>query len=109
MGAMDARTNKIHRIHVYPDEKVPDAVVFDIWLEDHTLGNVLRMELLRNESVLFVGYKVPHPLDHMIQLRLQTLPKTSPEMALRRAIRNLRSEQVHAGAVRSGRCTSAAR
>merc|ERR1719198_244695 len=89
---MDNRIKKIHRIHQWKDEKVPDAVVFQIWLEDHTLGNILRMELLRNENVLFAGYKVPHPLDHMIELRIQTLPKSSPEQALRRAVRNLRQE-----------------
>lgn len=90
--ARDKRTGQIHRIHIYPDEKVPHAVVFVIWLEDHTLGNLLRMELLRNADVLFVGYKVPHPLDNMIELRLQTLAKSTPEEALRRAIANLRSE-----------------
>ncbi|CAK0854466.1 unnamed protein product, partial [Prorocentrum cordatum] len=77
---------------IYPDEKVPDACVFHIWLEDHTLGNILRMELLRNEAVLFAGYKVPHPLNHMIELRVQTLPKTTPEAAVRHAVANLRSE-----------------
>lgn len=90
--AMDTRINRIHRIHVYPDEKVPNAVTYVIWLEDHTLGNLLRMELLRNETVIFCGYKVPHPLNHMIELRLQTLPKSSPEMALRHAIANLKQE-----------------
>merc|ERR1719458_480169 len=84
--------NKIHRIHKYVDEKVPDAVVFHVWLEDHTLGNILRMELLRNENVLFVGYKVPHPLNHMIELRLQTMPRTTPEAVLRHAIANLKTE-----------------
>mmetsp|Transcript_53140 Transcript_53140/g.154648 ORF Transcript_53140/g.154648 Transcript_53140/m.154648 type:complete len:238 (+) Transcript_53140:120-833(+) len=90
--AMDTRSGEIHRIHVYPDEKVPNACTYVIWLEDHTLGNILRMELLRNESVLFVGYKVPHPLNHMIELRIQTLPKSSPELALRHAIANLKTE-----------------
>mmetsp|Transcript_4507 Transcript_4507/g.10322 ORF Transcript_4507/g.10322 Transcript_4507/m.10322 type:complete len:233 (-) Transcript_4507:157-855(-) len=90
--ALDSRTNEIHRIHVYPDEKVPNAATYHIWLEDHTLGNMLRMELLRNETVLFCGYKVPHPLNHMIELRVQTLPKSSPELALRHAIVNLKSE-----------------
>lgn len=90
--ARDDRIGQIRRIHIYPDEKVPDAAIFKIWLEDHTLGNILRMELLRNENVLFAGYKVPHPLDHMIELRVQTLPKSSPQTALRIAIRNLRGE-----------------
>eukprot|EP00929_Paragymnodinium_shiwhaense_P122919 TRINITY_DN96210_c0_g1_i1.p1 TRINITY_DN96210_c0_g1~~TRINITY_DN96210_c0_g1_i1.p1 ORF type:complete len:209 (-),score=30.61 TRINITY_DN96210_c0_g1_i1:103-729(-) len=86
------KTGIIKRIHVQPDEKVPDACLFTIWLEDHTLGNMLRMELLRNDMVIFAGYKVPHPLNHMIELRVQTLPKSSPEIALRRAVANLRSE-----------------
>jgi len=90
--AFDTRYGAIRRIQIWPDEKVPDAVVFKIWLEDHTLGNILRMELLRNENVLFAGYKVPHPLDHMIELRVQTLPKSNPQTALRSAIRNLRGE-----------------
>mmetsp|Transcript_11905 Transcript_11905/g.23100 ORF Transcript_11905/g.23100 Transcript_11905/m.23100 type:complete len:214 (-) Transcript_11905:76-717(-) len=90
--AMDTRVGKIHRIHVYPDEKVPNAATYVVWLEDHTLGNILRMELLRNEAVLFVGYKVPHPLNHMIELRIQTMPRTSPEAVLRHAIVNLKAE-----------------
>merc|ERR1719215_1377330 len=90
--AMDPLTGKIHRIHVRPDGKVPDAIIYDIWLEDHTLGNALRMELLRNEAVLFAGYKVPHPLNNMIELRVQTLPKTTPEAAVRVAVANLKSE-----------------
>jgi len=90
--AKNPLTGKIERIHIKPDEKVPDAVVYDIWLEDHTLGNSLRMELLRNELVLFAGYKVPHPLNNMIELRVQTLPKTTPEIAVRTAIRNLKAE-----------------
>mmetsp|Transcript_101384 Transcript_101384/g.286000 ORF Transcript_101384/g.286000 Transcript_101384/m.286000 type:complete len:200 (+) Transcript_101384:116-715(+) len=90
--AMDHKTGKIKRIHIVPDEKVPDACLFKIWLEDHTLGHTLRMELLRNEDVLFAGYKVPHPLDHMIELRVQTLPKSSPEIVLRHAVENIRTE-----------------
>jgi len=90
--AVDPRIGEKRRIHIYPDEKVPDAATFQIWLEDHTLGNILRMELLRNENVLFAGYKVRHPLDHMIELRIQTLPKSNPETALRAAVKNLRGE-----------------
>lgn len=90
--AHDPRIGKIRRIHVYNDEKVPDAMIFKIWLEDHTLGNILRMELLRNENVLFAGYKVPHPLDHMIEMRVQTMSKITPQHALRAAIKNLRGE-----------------
>eukprot|EP00438_Fugacium_kawagutii_P024952 Skav213209 [mRNA] locus=scaffold2826:535361:539203:- [translate_table: standard] len=100
------------RIKVVPDEKVSNAVVLHTYVEDHTLGNLLRMELLRNEAlptpelseaVLFAGYKVPHPLklgsvlsqadrEHMIELRVQTTPAIQPEAALRHAVKNLQSE-----------------
>eukprot|EP00927_Polykrikos_kofoidii_P062327 TRINITY_DN57133_c0_g1_i1.p2 TRINITY_DN57133_c0_g1~~TRINITY_DN57133_c0_g1_i1.p2 ORF type:complete len:201 (+),score=46.07 TRINITY_DN57133_c0_g1_i1:153-755(+) len=89
--ALDKFGNK-KRIHVKQDEKVPDCTLFTVWLEDHTIGNLLRMELLRNDNVIFAGYKVPHPLDHMIEMRVQTLPRSSPELAMRRAIANLRHE-----------------
>ena len=39
--------------------------------EDHTLGNLLRHQLLKDPNVLFAGYKNPHPLDHNIILRVQ--------------------------------------
>jgi len=88
----DKRVNKMHRIHMYPDEKVPDACLFKVFLEDHTMGNALRMELLRNEDVIFAAYRVPHPYNHMIEIRVQTTAKSSCELAMRRAIRNLRAE-----------------
>lgn len=91
-AAFDKRYGERRRIHIYPDEKVPDAVVVHIWLEDHTLGNILRMELLRNKEVLFCGYKVPHPLNHMIEIRLQTMPTTTPEKVIKHAVKNLRGE-----------------
>mmetsp|Transcript_54355 Transcript_54355/g.129517 ORF Transcript_54355/g.129517 Transcript_54355/m.129517 type:complete len:207 (-) Transcript_54355:28-648(-) len=90
--AYDPIKQKIHRVHRRPDNKVSGACEYHIWLEDHTLGNILRMELLRDEHVLFAGYKVPHPLNHMIELRVQTRPSSTPDMAIRRAIKNLRGE-----------------
>lgn len=91
-AAFDKRYGEKRRIQIYPDEKVPDAVVIHVWLEDHTLGNSLRMELLRNKEVLFVGYKVPHPYNHMLEFRIQTLPTTTPEKVIKHAIKNLRGE-----------------
>lgn len=90
--AFDKRINKVHRIHIYPDEKVPDACLFRVFLEDHTIGNSLRMELLRNEEVIFAAYRVPHPYNHTIEIRVQTTAKSSPELAMKRAIKNLRAE-----------------
>jgi DNA-directed RNA polymerase I and III subunit RPAC2 len=47
--------------------------------EDHTLGNSLRYILSKQISTDFVGYTIPHPSEHKIQLRLQTKPFKSEE------------------------------
>lgn len=40
------------------DQKVPNAAIFTINKEDHTLGNMIRDQLLKDPNVLFAGYKV---------------------------------------------------
>ncbi|XP_021728512.1 DNA-directed RNA polymerases II, IV and V subunit 11-like isoform X2 [Chenopodium quinoa] len=42
---------------------------FTIEREDHTIGNILRMQLHRDPNVLFAGYKLPHPLQYKILVR----------------------------------------
>ena len=41
-------------------------------LEDHTLGDLLRIYLLRHKQVRFAGYRLSHPLDDTLELRVQT-------------------------------------
>ena len=60
--------------------------------EDHTLGNMIRCQLLKDPNVLFAGYKNPHPLEHKIILRIQTTSDYTPQDALRNAITDLISE-----------------
>lgn len=52
------------------DQKVPDAATFTILAEDHTMANLLRMQLLRNPDVLFAGYQVPHPLSTSCEMEV---------------------------------------
>jgi DNA-directed RNA polymerase II subunit RPB11 len=42
--------------------------------------------LQRQPSVLFSGYRVPHPLDYSFQLRIQTNKETTPNDAFATAI-----------------------
>merc|ERR1712060_367557 len=51
------------------------------------------MQLLEDDQVLFSGYRVPHPLEPAIQVRVQTrAEKPGPVQALQGAISNLKSE-----------------
>ncbi|KNC78132.1 RNA polymerase Rpb3/Rpb11 dimerization domain-containing protein, partial [Sphaeroforma arctica JP610] len=65
--------------------------------EDHTLGNVLRHQLLKDPAVLFSGYHIIHPLEFKFELRVQTDPNGTytPEDALENAIKDLISECSH--------------
>lgn len=58
--------------------------------EDHTIGNSLRYVLMRQPSVDFCGYTVPHPSEPLMHVRLQTKGETSDEV-LRQGIEDLKS------------------
>ncbi|XP_044757789.1 DNA-directed RNA polymerase II subunit RPB11 [Coccinella septempunctata] len=74
------------------DTKVPNAAIFTVNKEDHTLGNMIRNQLLKDPNVLFAGYKVPHPLEHKFVIRIQTTADYSPQDALMHALSDLLSE-----------------
>ena len=76
------------RIHFEPDIKQENAGVFTIWLEDHTVGHALRKQLLKNPNVVFAGYKVPHPLEHKMVIRVQT-SRDTPVAAMKLALKQL--------------------
>ena len=68
-------------------EKGSDAscTTFTLHNEDHTIGNVLRHVLNTSPEVEFVGYSVPHPSEHKMNLRLQTVGPPATEV-LERAL-----------------------
>jgi DNA-directed RNA polymerase II subunit RPB11 len=74
------------------DTKVPNAAIFTINKEDHTLGNMIRNQLLKDPNVLFAGYKLPHPREHKFILRIQTTSDYTPQDALMHAITGLFAE-----------------
>ena len=41
---------------------------FQINKEDHTIGNLLKADLVRNKRVVFAAYQHPHPLQNFYQL-----------------------------------------
>jgi DNA-directed RNA polymerase II subunit RPB11 len=78
------------------DTKVTNAGTFRFNKEDHTVGNLLRMQLLRDPNVRFAGYQSPHPLLHYIDLKIQTnTATTDPIAVLSNAIEDLSGETDH--------------
>ncbi|KAI9856170.1 MAG: DNA-directed RNA polymerase II core subunit [Vezdaea acicularis] len=72
-----------------PDTRIPNSTLFTFNAEDHTLGNLLRARLLRNDVVTFAGYRVPHPLTATFELRVQTDGSITPKQALTQACREI--------------------
>uniref|UniRef100_A0A1I8EWG5 RNA_pol_L_2 domain-containing protein n=1 Tax=Wuchereria bancrofti TaxID=6293 RepID=A0A1I8EWG5_WUCBA len=64
------------KIAIEKDTKVPNAAIFKVSKEDHTIGN-LKHQLLKDPQVLFAGYKCPHPLEHKFIFRVQTTSDTA--------------------------------
>ena len=79
------------------DTKHEHSASFTVLKEDHTLGNILRMQLLQDNRVLFAGYKVPHPLLYELMLKVRTNGEATPTNCLIDSIdvitENIRSTQ----------------
>lgn len=67
------------RLEVAPVQDVEDETcrTFMMHEEDHTLGNALRFCIQKNPATEFCGYSVPHPSEHVINLRIQTHQKSA--------------------------------
>ncbi|CRG89844.1 DNA-directed RNA polymerase II subunit RPB11 [Talaromyces islandicus] len=70
------------KIEEKADTRTPSTSIFTLNKEDHTIGNLLRSRLLQNRHVTFAAYKVPHPLVHKLELRVQTDGDITPKEAL---------------------------
>ncbi|ETS60833.1 hypothetical protein PaG_04747 [Moesziomyces aphidis] len=77
------------RVEIVEDTKIPNAATFWFNKEDHTLGNMLRHAVLANPAVLFCGYKVPHPLEPKVFVKIQTDGSITPTDALKQGCTKL--------------------
>ena len=80
------------KVEAVEDTRLPNTVTYTIYREDHTLGTVLASVLQKQKTTLFAAYKVPHPLEHNIQLKLQTVQDFPPRSALVSALETTISE-----------------
>ncbi len=72
-GSLAGATARPQRVTYTKDSKRPNAGTFVFGKEDHTLGNLLRMQLLRDPSVRYAGYRMPHPLVFDCHVRIETV------------------------------------
>lgn len=75
-----------NKVEFVEDTKIPNAGTFTIYLENHTLGNLMRMQLLKDRDVRFAGYRMPHPLENKIEIKVQTNGEKRPTEAFTKAI-----------------------
>ncbi|GAA5898753.1 hypothetical protein JCM8208_005387 [Rhodotorula glutinis] len=74
------------KVTVDEDTKIPNAATLTINKEDHTLANMLRSQLLLLPCIIFAGYKVPHPLESRVVLKVQTDGTKTPVIAVQEAL-----------------------
>ena len=85
--------DSVRKVTITPDTKVPNAVTLVFEREDHTIGNMLRMQLLDDSEVTFSGYRVQHPLEPSIQVKVQTkTDNPGPVQAVDEALGSLERE-----------------
>ncbi|KIZ05604.1 hypothetical protein MNEG_2353 [Monoraphidium neglectum] len=61
------------KLEYVADTKLENAGTYTVEREDHTLGNLVRMQLHRDPAVLFSGYRIPHPLEPRMLIKVQTI------------------------------------
>ena len=80
------------RMTYEPDQRVASAGTFTINKQAHTVGNLLRMQLLRDGDTRFAGYQLPHPLEHVCHVKVETAPGRAPVEVMGGAVTDLRQE-----------------
>lgn len=78
------------KIDFEKDTRLPNAGTFVVQREDHTVGNLIRTELHKDKDVTFAGYKIPHPLEYVLLVKVSTNGVKSPIEAGKDAIMSLK-------------------
>ena len=85
-GGAKSKVSVIERATVSGSSKM-----FSIVNEDHTLGNSLRHVLMEDKSnVELAGYAVPHPMEPIMTMRVQTKNGMEAELALKNGLESLK-------------------
>ncbi|GBE59247.1 DNA-directed RNA polymerase [Babesia ovata] len=84
----------VKKVEWITDSRSPLCGTFIVYLEDHTFGTLMRSRLSKDERVAFVGYRVPHPLENKLEIRLRC-KVDSPFTVMLNALSTVRSNVAH--------------
>ncbi|MHA1861503.1 MAG: RpoL/Rpb11 RNA polymerase subunit family protein [Candidatus Ranarchaeia archaeon] len=73
-------------------EKTSNSILFEVYGERHTFGNLLRSALLQEKNTKDAAYFIKHPELDPPRIFLQTTGKQSPMKILRASIKKLNNE-----------------
>lgn len=78
------------KIEYKEDTKIAYAGTFTVNYEDHTIGNLMKNQLLADkQNVVFAGYKKPHPLENCVMVKVQTIAEKHPQDVFKNALSSL--------------------
>ncbi|EGR31054.1 DNA-directed polymerase II polypeptide J, putative [Ichthyophthirius multifiliis] len=81
-GLRDENKKNQSRIQITENEKMKNSKTIIMNLEDHTIGNLIRMYLLKSKEVKFAGYRMPHPLETKVEIKVQTVKDNTCEILI---------------------------
>ena len=70
-GNFDVQEKK-DRVVYEKSYKVPNFATITVMEEDHTLGNLIRQQILTDSRTRFAGYRKPHPLFDLVEIKVQS-------------------------------------
>lgn len=79
----------VQRVKYENDGKLLNFATITVNEEDHTLGNILRQQLLRDKRTKFAGYRKPHPLFNLVEIKVQTNGQAEPWRLVQQACTDL--------------------
>lgn len=78
---MHCNTDQAYKpVEISPVPKMLNGMNYTLHLEDHTLGDLIRIFLLKKKEVKFAGYKMPHPLFDRVEIKVQTVTDKTNEV-----------------------------
>ena len=93
---MSESLGNIRKLEILAESSFSEfSKTFTINHEDHTLANALRYLVMKNESVVFCGYTIPHPSEHKVNFRIQTNTKQTALQVLEKGLNDLNEQCGH--------------